>query len=255
MSIGSGRLAGRTAIITGATAGIGEAVSRLFAAQGARVVLVARRREAGDRLVSQIGPHRAVFVPGDVADPHTPPRVVDTAVTKFGGIDILVNNAGMDFTGDLLAADITEARRVFDVNFFGALGLLQEAGRAMRGRGGSIVNVTSRAASVGLPSLGIYGASKGALLSLTRAAAIELAPFGIRVNAVSPGLTNTPLVRTWIDSQEDPPAFRERVAAAIPQRRLAEPEEVAAAILFLASDEAAHITGASIAVDGGYTAV
>lgn len=116
------------------------------------------------------------------------------------------------------------------------------------------MNVTSRTGLVGLPGSVVYGATKGALESLTRGAALELAPYGIRVNNVAPGLTETPLIRRWIEEQDDPDAFRRRVTAMIPQGRFAEPAEVAAAILYLASDESASVTGATLPVDGGYTA-
>ncbi len=133
--------------------------------------------------------------------------------------------------------------------------MLQAAACAMRGRGGSIVNVTSRTAAVGVPTMAVYGASKGALTSLTRGAAADLARAGIRVNAVAPGFTETPLLTAWLAAQSDPEAIRLKVAEQIPQGRLATPADVAAAILYLASDEAAHVTGAVLAVDGGYTAV
>jgi NAD(P)-dependent dehydrogenase (short-subunit alcohol dehydrogenase family) len=120
--------------------------------------------------------------------------------------------------------------------------------------GGSIVNVSSRLAVIGVPTMGVYGAAKGALSALTRHAAVELAPHGIRVNAVAPGLTATPLVDAWIAQQDDPETFATGVAANIPQRRIGTPEEVAAAIAYLAADESGHVTGASIPVDGGYTA-
>jgi NAD(P)-dependent dehydrogenase (short-subunit alcohol dehydrogenase family) len=144
---------------------------------------------------------------------------------------------------------------LFEINVFAATAMLQAAGRAMaRQEGGAIVNVTSRLASIGVPTMAFYSASKGALLALTRAAAIELAPRGIRVNAVAPGMTRTPLYEAWIAQQDDPAAVDRATKAAIPQGRLAEPVEIAAAIAYLGSDEAAHVTGASLAVDGGYTA-
>jgi NAD(P)-dependent dehydrogenase (short-subunit alcohol dehydrogenase family) len=165
---------------------------------------------------------------------------------------VLVNNAAIDHTGDVLETPIQEIHALFDVNVFGAIHMLQAAGRAMRGRGGAIVNVTSRLASIGVPSMALYSAAKGALSALTRGAAVELAPQGIRVNAVAPGMTRTPMFEEWLAAEGAKVAAA--AAAAIPQGRFATPEEVAAAIAFLASDEAAHITGASLAVDGGYTA-
>lgn len=243
----SGRLAGKVAIVTGGTAGIGEATVGLFVEHGARVVIVARH--ASGRSDGSM-----TFVAGDVADRHTAQAAVDAA-EKWGGADVLVNNAAMDWTGSVLETSEDDVRRVLDTNFLGCLLMQQAAGAKMLERGsGSIVNVTSRTASVGVPTMGLYAAAKGALLALTRTSAIEWARQGVRVNAVAPGLTRTQLVRTWIDGQPDPAAFEKQVVSNIPQGRMAEPEEVASAILFLASDESKHITGISLAVDGGYTA-
>jgi NAD(P)-dependent dehydrogenase (short-subunit alcohol dehydrogenase family) len=133
--------------------------------------------------------------------------------------------------------------------------MLLACARVMADRGGgSIVNVTSRLGLVGLPGSAWYGASKGALHALTRGAAVEWARAGIRVNSVAPGLTETPMIKTWVEAQDDPVAFRRAREATIPQGRFAEPEDVAAAVVYLASDESASVTGASISVDGGYTA-
>ena len=243
----TGRLAGKVAIVTGGTAGIGEATVRLFVEQGARVVIVARH-------ASGPGDGSMTFVAGDVADKRTANAAVEAA-EAWGGVDVLVNNAAMDWTSSVLDTAEADVRRVLDTNFLGCLLMQQAAGAKMLERGrGSIVNVTSRTASVGVPTMGLYAAAKGALLALTRTAAIEWARQGVRVNAVAPGLTRTQLVRTWIDGQPDPAAFEKQVVSTIPQGRMAEPEEVASAILFLAGDESRHITGISLAIDGGYTA-
>jgi NAD(P)-dependent dehydrogenase (short-subunit alcohol dehydrogenase family) len=249
----SGRLAGKAAIVTGATEGIGEAIARSFVREGARVVLVARRREPGERLAAELG---AVFVAGDVADPATAELTVTAALERLGGLDVLVNNAALDLSGvPLLETTPEQAREVFEVNALGALWMLQACGRAMAARGGgSIVNVTSRLGLVGLAGSAVYGATKGGLHALTRGAAVEWAPLGIRVNAVAPGLTETPMIRTWIEAQDDPEAFRSAREASIPQQRFARPEEVASAVVYLASDESTAVTGASLSVDGGYTA-
>jgi NAD(P)-dependent dehydrogenase (short-subunit alcohol dehydrogenase family) len=248
------RLAGKTAIVTGATEGIGTAVAEAFVAEGANVVAVARRSEPGERLTARLG-DACRFLAGDVAEPATAEQAILEAERVFGPLDVLVNNAGLDLSGvPLLETSDTQARTVFDVNVFGALQLMLEAARTMTGRGGSIVNVTSRLAHVGLPGSAVYGASKGALHALTRGAAVEWAPLGIRVNAVAPGLTETPMIRVWVDAQEDPVRFRREREASIPLGRFAAPADVAAAVVYLASDEAASVTGASITVDGGYTA-
>lgn len=248
-------LAGKVAIVTGATEGIGAAVSRALAGRGARVVGVARRPEPGERLVRELGEPSAAFVAGDVAEPGTAERAVAESKSRFGSVDILVNNAAIDLSGpSLIDTPVDDARRVVDVNLLGALWMLAAAAEAMRGRGGAIVNVASRTGVVGVPTMAVYGATKAALLSLTRTAALELAGEGVRVNAVAPGLTETPLVKTWIAEQPDPAAFRAERAASVPLGRFAQPEEVADAILFLASDSASHITGVTLPIDGGYTA-
>jgi NAD(P)-dependent dehydrogenase (short-subunit alcohol dehydrogenase family) len=248
------RLEGKVAIVTGASAGIGTAIAQRLVDEGARVVGVGRRPAPGAELVAALGGgERARFVTGSVADPATARAAVDAA-GEWDGPHVLVNNAGIDHTGPLLDTPAGEVRELFETNFFGALAMLQAAGAAMAERGGgSIVNVTSRLASIGVPTMTLYSASKGALLALTRGAAVELAPQGIRVNAVAPGQTRTPLTEAWLAQQTDP-RVAEAAVAGIPQRRFGEPDEVAAAVAFLAADESAHVTGASIPVDGGYTA-
>jgi NAD(P)-dependent dehydrogenase (short-subunit alcohol dehydrogenase family) len=247
-----GRFTDKVVVITGATAGIGTVTARRLAAEGATLVLTGRNRDSAELLLTELGDQRSTLGAGDVRERATADRVVGAAVERHGRLDVLVNNAAVDHTGDVLETPIEDVRALFDVNVFGAIQMLQAAGRAMRGRGGAIVNVSSRLASIGVPTMAMYSAAKGALLSLTRAAAVELAPDGIRVNAVAPGMTRTPLFEAWAEAEGGDVVAQ--AAAAIPQRRFGTPEEVAAAIAFLAADESGHITGASLPVDGGYTA-
>ncbi|HKH17941.1 MAG TPA: SDR family oxidoreductase [Solirubrobacteraceae bacterium] len=246
------RFAGKVIAVTGATAGIGTVTARRLAEEAGTLVLTGRNRAGAEALLDELADERTTFVAGDIRDPATAERVVTAALERYGALDVLVNNAAVDHTGDVLETPIEEVRELFEVNVFGAIQMLQAAGRAMRGRGGAIVNVSSRLALIGVPTMAMYSAAKGALLSLTRAAAVELARDGIRVNAVAPGMTRTPLFEAWAAAEGSDVV--DRAAAAIPQGRFATPEEVAAAIAFLASDEAGHITGASLPVDGGYTA-
>jgi NAD(P)-dependent dehydrogenase (short-subunit alcohol dehydrogenase family) len=247
------RLPGKVAIVTGATSGIGEMTARRFVSEGASVVLCGRNRAAGQSLVDELGAQRTDLVLGEGSEEATAAAAI-AAASRFGPLDILVNNAAMDFTSDLLTTEVADVRRVLEVNFIGPFVMLQAAARAMRGRGGSIVNVGSRLATIGVRTMSVYGAAKGALTSFTRGAAIDLAADGIRVNTVAPGFTETPLMAAWLAGQPDPEAVRQRTVSQIPQGRFATPNDVVAAILFLASDEAAHVTGALLAVDGGYTA-
>lgn len=245
----------RVAVVTGANQGIGRAIAGRLVAEGHRVVLVARDQARNAAVAAELGASAAVTVAGDVSDPATAEAAVAAALEHWGRIDVLVNNAAVDLAAPLLETTPAQARHATEVNLLGSLFCLQACGRAMRdGGGGAIVNLSSRLAVVGVPKMAVYGAAKGGIEALTRGAAIELAPASIRVNAVAPGFTETPLFTAWLADQDDPEQARAEVAAQIPQGQLATPDDVAEAVCFLAGDGAAHITGVVLRVDGGYTA-
>jgi NAD(P)-dependent dehydrogenase (short-subunit alcohol dehydrogenase family) len=243
------------ALVTGATSGIGVDIATRLVEDGFRVAVSGRSKERGAKVAQQLG-ERAVFIRSDLSVAGEGRRLVRRTVDALGRLDVLVNNAALDHTGDLLEVGEAEVRDTFEVNTFGAMNLTIAAARAMRdqGDGGAIVNITSRLASIGVPTMGIYSASKGAMLAFTKAAAIDLARYDIRVNAVAPGMTRTPLYQEWLDGLDDPEGEAARVAAAIPLGRIAEPSDVAAVVAFLASPAASYLTGVSIPVDGGYLA-
>lgn len=246
---------GRVALITGATSGIGIDIARQLVRDGFQVAVSGRSVERGEQVAAELG-EAARFVRADLLQTGAPAALVDATIAEFGRIDVLVNNAAIDHTNDLLEVGESEIRETFEANTFAPMNLLIAAARAMRarGEGGSIINVTSRLASIGVPTMGIYSASKGAMLAFTKAAAIDLAQYGIRVNAVAPGMTRTPLYEEWLAGLADPAAEADRVASAIPLGRIATPGDVAATVAFLASPGAAYLTGVSIPVDGGYLA-
>lgn len=247
------RLEGRVAIVTGASGGIGAETARRLDHEGAQLVLCGRSRERLAALGEELerGP---LIVAGDLTEDGEARRIVGEALANRGRLDALVNNAALDHAERLLETSNDEVRKLFEVNFFAAARMLQSGAEAMRTDGGSIVNVTSRLATIGVPTMAFYGAAKGALAALTRGAAVELAPHRIRVNAVAPGMTRTPLYDEWLAKLPDPAAAEAEVTAKIPLGALADPADVAAAIAYLVSDDARHVTGATLPVDGGYTA-
>ena len=182
----SDRLLGKVALVSGATSGIGATIATRLRGEGARLLLTGRNASRGHELTDSLGSDvhfRAV----DITEPGSAEYLLDTCIELFGTVDVLVNNAAIDHFGELATVPIETIRSVFETNTFAAIQLLQHAARAMSERGGSIINITSRLASVGAEHMAIYSASKGAIAALTRAAAVELAPLGVRVNNVAPG--------------------------------------------------------------------
>lgn len=247
------RLAGKVALITGGNAGIGEAVATMFARAGATVVITGRRKSELDRVVAGIeAAHGVAFaIAGSVTDQAHIDAAVDQALRRFNRIDILVNNAGIgEFGKRIHETDDATWARVLDVNLTGVFRMTRAVVPAMlRQGGGAIVNISSIASLVGIPMLPAYAASKGALDALTRAIAIDYAKDGIRCNVVNPGLVATPMAAPLMANPEqlDP------ILNHYPIRRPGQPEEVASMVLYLASDEAAWVTGGTYTIDGGMT--
>ncbi|MDH4043866.1 MAG: SDR family oxidoreductase [Gemmatimonadota bacterium] len=249
----SDRFADRAALITGGTRGIGLAVARQLTAAGARVVLVARDRSRGTAAAAAVP--AAEFVAADVRVAGECERAVATILDRLGRLDVLVNNAGVIYRNRTVDV-LTEAEwdETFDVNVKGAFLMSRAALPALRAARGTIVNVSSYVGLVGFAGAAAYAASKAALINLTRSMALDHAREGIRVNAVCPGSVDTDMIHAAWQALPDPAAAAQAWAAKHPLGRIATPEEVAAAIVFLASDDARFITGVALPVDGGITA-
>ncbi|MGH7147329.1 MAG: SDR family NAD(P)-dependent oxidoreductase [Nitrospiraceae bacterium] len=247
------RLSGKVAVVTGGNAGIGEAIAKAFAREGASVVITGRRQGELDRVVNDIVKEqgKAFAVAGSVTDEPHAQETVRRTVQQFGRLDILVNNAGVgDFGKRLHEIDDTTWAHILDVNLNGVFRMTRVVLLQMLKQGkGAIVNISSIASLVGIPTLPAYAASKGALDALTRALAIDYAKEGIRCNVVNPGLIATPMAAALMSNPEqlDP------ILSHYPIRRAGKPEEVANMVLYLASDEAAWVTGGTFPIDGGMT--
>ncbi|MDA0785715.1 MAG: glucose 1-dehydrogenase [Proteobacteria bacterium] len=247
------RLEGKTAIVTGAGSGFGAGIANTLAREGAAVIVNDVNTDGGNRVVSEIANAggRAVFIDADVTDGRAVQAMVDHAVETFGGLDILVNNAGVSHKRKpMLDVSEVELDRILAVNVKGLFHTANAAIPVMRAGGaGAIINIASTGAVRPRPGLTWYNATKGAVTTLTKSMAVELADDAIRVNAVNPVAGDTPLLATFLG--EDTPENREAFRQTVPLGRLSTPEDVANAVLFLASDEAALITGVCLEVDGG----
>ncbi len=247
--------ANKVVIVTGAGKGIGQAAAFQFAAAGARVALVDRSAEPGEQLAKQLAQdnQQAVFVRADISVEADVQAMVAEVVQRWGRLDILVNNAGSYLQGDVVQTSAEDWARIMGTNLTGAFLCMKYAVPAMPA-GGVVVNVSSEAGLVGIKGQVAYNVSKAGMIALTRSSAVDLAERGIRVNCVCPGTTDTPLVRAACEQAPDPAAARRRLEEIRPLNRLGTPDEIAAAIVCMASDDLGYATGAVLSIDGGYTA-
>ena len=247
----SGRLEGKVALITGSARGQGEAEARRFVAEGAKVAITDLRDVLGEQLASELGPD-TFYQQLDVTREDDWDAAVAATVERFGKLDILVNNAGIGAFGTLEGLDLKTHHEMIDINLHGVYLGMRAAKAALVATGnGAIVNISSIDGIVGVLGMTSYSASKFAVTGMTRSAAIELGPLGVRVNSIHPGVINSPMV------QEAPPETRARLDRLMdmqPIKRMGEPHEIASLALFLASDEASYITGAQFVIDGGHLA-
>ena len=247
----------KTAIVTGATSGIGRAATLALGDAGWWVMAGGRKPERGAEVAAELGKRAGgEFVAADLTSDGVAERLVGRAVEATGRLDLVVYSAGVHFLADVEETDVGDYDQLMATNLRGAVLLARAAVPAMRASGGGvIVNVSSEAGIVAVPGQVAYNVSKAGLLMLTRSIAVDYAKDGIRAVSVCPGTTRTPLVEQAIRSAPDPEAHERWLASSRPAGRLGTPEEIAAAIVFVASDQASFMTGSEIVVDGGYTAV
>jgi NAD(P)-dependent dehydrogenase (short-subunit alcohol dehydrogenase family) len=246
--LGSSRLKGKTALVTGASRGIGLAIAQRLAYEGARVCITARDPSGLQEAASNFAPESVLTVAGKADDPAHQTEAITATIDAFGSLDFLVNNTGINLTyGTLLELELSAARKIFEVNCLAALSWVQLAHKEWMGEhGGSIVNTSSVAGLQPAPGIGFYGATKAMLSYLTAQLAVELGPT-IRVNAIAPAVVKTKFASPLFETAE------EEVASHYPLKRLGMPEDVSGAVAFLLSDDAAWLTGQIIVIDGGVT--
>lgn len=252
------RLEGKVALVSGGGSGIGAAVARRFASEGAVVAVTGRRPEPIEAVASETG---GIAVPGDTSDAQAAAAAVDATVERFGGLDVVVANAGVGFGGS--AGDVSDEawQATIDINLSGTLYLVRAAMPHLRSRGGgSIVLVSSVSGFVASAASAGYVASKAAMIGLAKSIAVDGGPFGVRANALCPGWVRTPMGDEAMDELAAARGITRDEAyrlstELVPARRAGEPKEIAACALFLASDESAYVTGTTLVVDGGGMAV
>ncbi|WP_017577795.1 SDR family oxidoreductase [Nocardiopsis kunsanensis] len=243
------RFAGRTAVITGASRGIGLAIAQRLVEEGARVCITARKPEPLEEAVKALGgPEHAIAVPGKADDPEHQDEAIAATLKAFGSLDMFVNNTGINpVFGRMVDLDLDAARKMVDVNALSAISWVQKSYKAWMGEhGGSVVNVSSIAGIKPAPGIGFYGATKAMVKHITEELAVELAP-GIRVNGVAPAVVKTRFAEALYEGRED------EVSAQYPMGRLGVPEDVSGAVAHLLSEDSAWVTGQTLVVDGGVT--
>lgn len=245
------RLKNKVAIITGGTSGIGLATAKLFLKEGAKVVIVGRDAKKAKNLNKNLH-----FIEGDVSKEEDVEKIIKDSYKKFGKIDILFNNAGIEFSGNVCDTKSEDWNKVIDINLKGVFYGCKYAVPFMKKNknGGTIINTSSVAGLVGFENLSAYCASKGGVTNLTRQVALDFAKDNIRVNCICPGAIDTPMITEYLKKVPNKKQAKEGLKNMHPLGRMGKPEEVANAVLFLASEESSFITGQAIAVDGGFTA-
>ncbi|MET9487101.1 MULTISPECIES: SDR family oxidoreductase [unclassified Nocardia] len=243
------RFEGKTAIVTGASRGIGLGIAQRLVDEGAKVVITARKKEALDEAVEILGgPTHALAVAGRADDAAHQAETIERAITTFGSADLLVNNTGINpVFGPMVELDLAAARKIVEVNCLAALSWVQQIYKAwMNEHGGAVVNISSVAGTKPAPGIGFYGSSKAMLIHITQELAVELGP-NIRVNAVAPAVVKTKFASALYEGHED------EVAANYPLKRLGVPEDIGGVVAFLLSEDASWMTGQLVVVDGGVT--
>ncbi len=241
------KLENKVAVVTGAASGIGLAIANLFAAEGAKVVYADVNEPERD-----FNPEKSAFVKCDTASSANVDALVKAAIDKFGHLDIMVNNAGIGGLGGILEVTDADWEKTLHINLFGVMYGARAAANAMKAAGikGSIINMSSILGQVGLPGAIAYCATKGGVVQLTHAGALDLAPLGIRMNAIAPGFIATNMTKGILTDSN----FSAMVKSNTPLGYVGEPNDIAQAALYLASDDAKYVTGTVIYVDGGWTA-
>jgi NAD(P)-dependent dehydrogenase (short-subunit alcohol dehydrogenase family) len=238
-------------LITGALTGIGRATALAFAREGATVVVSGRRNDAGEALAKELRAlgAEAAYVRADVRNDDDVRKLVDTTLSRFGRLDVAVNNAGTEGTPGPLTEQTKESyAATFDTNVLGTILSMKHELRVMQAQGhGNIVNLSSVVGQIGVPSASVYTASKHAVEGLTKSAALEAAPFGVRVNAVAPGPVETGMLERFTGTIDR----KAGLIATVPLKRAGTPDEIADAIVFVASDKASFVTGQTLGVNGG----
>ena len=238
------RFTNRVALVTGGGTGIGRAVAKALVAEGAKVVVTGRREEPLKQLAAEF-PELVRYITMDVTEKGSPANAVRFVIEQFGRLDILVNNAGVGVLGPLVELDDDAIRQTFSVNVEGVLITTREAIPSLAKNGGSIINISSTIARVSMPGTTAYAGAKASVERITASLAVELGPQGIRVNAVAPGVTKTDM------SDSIPQEMIEGMVAQTPLGRIGQPEDIARAVTFLASDDASWITGQVLQSSGG----